>query len=387
MRDNNVRKLINVILALMVIIGLSGCGTTPQINAEQRLFPPISLEFIESYDLTPQSFQKTPLGGLSALTYDRQSDRFYALSDDRSEQAPARFYTLKINVVARDEQRAQIEGVMVEKVTFLKDATGKNYPSQTIDPEGIALSPRGTLFISSEGIPKRGINPFIGEFDLETGQLQQQIRLPNRYLLPETKEDSPRGVQENLGFEPLTIAATSTVKDDPFRLFTATEASLTQDAAPNPPLQIPVRLLHYVISPVGPPVVVAEHLYLLDETPKGAIINGLTELLALPQKGSWLSLERTFGVFGNGAKLFQVVNSGASETSTVSSFQEGIAGIQPLRKKLLSNLETLELELDNLEGMTFGPILPNGVQTLILISDDNFNPQQKTQLLLFAIGS
>ncbi|MDJ0510595.1 MAG: esterase-like activity of phytase family protein [Crocosphaera sp.] len=371
----------------MVIIGLSGCGTTPQINAEQRLFPPISLEFIESYDLTPQSFQKTPLGGLSALTYDRQSDRFYALSDDRSEQAPARFYTLKINVVARDEQRAQIEGVMVEKVTFLKDATGKNYPSQTIDPEGIALSPRGTLFISSEGIPKRGINPFIGEFDLETGQLQQQIRLPNRYLLPETKEDSPRGVQENLGFEPLTIAATSTVKDDPFRLFTATEASLTQDAAPNPPLQIPVRLLHYVISPVGPPVVVAEHLYLLDETPKGAIINGLTELLALPQKGSWLSLERTFGVFGNGAKLFQVVNSGASETSTVSSFQEGIAGIQPLRKKLLSNLETLELELDNLEGMTFGPILPNGVQTLILISDDNFNPQQKTQLLLFAIGS
>ncbi len=381
------RKLINVILALMVIIGLSGCGTTPQINAEQRLFPPISLEFIESYDLTPQSFQKTPLGGLSALTYDRQSDRFYALSDDRSEQAPARFYTLKINVVARDEQRAQIEGVMVEKVTFLKDATGKNYPSQTIDPEGIALSPRGTLFISSEGIPKRGINPFIGEFDLETGQLQQQIRLPNRYLLPETKEDSPRGVQENLGFEPLTIAATSTVKDDPFRLFTATEASLTQDAAPNPPLQIPVRLLHYVISPVGPPVVVAEHLYLLDETPKGAIINGLTELLALPQKGSWLSLERTFGVFGNGAKLFQVVNSGASETSTVSSFQEGIAGIQPLRKKLLSNLETLELELDNLEGMTFGPILPNGVQTLILISDDNFNPQQKTQLLLFAIGS
>lgn len=380
------RKLINVILALMVVIGLSGCDTIPQVQAEQRLFPPIALEFLESYQLTQQNFQETPIGGLSALTYDRQSDLFYALSDDRSQKAPARFYTLKINFVATDNQPAQIDRVMVEKVTFLKDATGEQYSPQTIDPEGLALSPRGTLFISSEGIPKSGINPFIGEFDLESGQLQQQIPLPNRYLLPETKEDSPRGVQENLGFEPLTIAATSTVKDDPFRLFTATEASLTQDTALNPPLQIPVRLLHYLISPVGPPVIVAEHLYLLDETPKGAIINGLTELLALPQRGSWLSLERTFGVFGNGAKLFQVVNSAASETSTVSSFQEGIEGIKPLSKKLLWDLENLEIDLDNLEGMTLGPILPNGTQTLILISDNNFNTQQKTQLLLFKIN-
>lgn len=378
-------KLINVILALMVIIGLSGCNGMPQVQAEQRLFPPIALDFLESYELTQKNFQETPIGGLSALTYDRQSDRFYALSDDRSKNAPARFYTLKINLVTTDEQPAHIEGIMVEKVTFLKDETGENYLPQTIDPEGIALSPRGTLFISSEGIPKREINPFIGEFELETGQLKQQLRLPNRYLLPETTEDSPRGVQENLGFEPLTIAATSTLKDDPFRLFTATEASLTQDTAIDPPLQIPVRLLHYVISPVGPPVIVAEHLYLLDETPKGAIINGLTELLALPRQGSWLSLERTFGVFGNGAKLFQVVNSAASETSTVGSFQEGIDGIQPLRKKLLSNLENLEIDLDNLEGMTLGPVLPNGKQTLFLISDNNFNAQQKTQLLLFEI--
>lgn len=379
-------KLINVILALMVIIGLSGCNGMPQVQAEQRLFPPIALDFLESYELTQKNFQETPIGGLSALTYDRQSDRFYALSDDRSKNAPARFYTLKINLVTTDEQPAHIEGIMVEKVTFLKDETGENYLPQTIDPEGIALSPRGTLFISSEGIPKRGINPFIGEFELETGQLKQQLRLPNRYLLPETTEDSPRGVQENLGFEPLTIAATSTLKDDPFRLFTATESSLTQDTAVDPPLQIPVRLLHYVISPVGPPVIVAEHLYLLDETPKGSVINGLTELLALPQQGSWLSLERTFGVFGNGAKLFQVVNSAAAETSTVGSFKEGIEGIQPLRKKLLSNLQNLEIDLDNLEGMTLGPLLANGKQTLFLISDNNFNAQQKTQLLLFKIN-
>ncbi|MDJ0843485.1 esterase-like activity of phytase family protein [Crocosphaera sp.] len=379
------RIITDLLLALILIISLSACSDIPQIQAEERLFPLISLEFLDKYEIPSQTFQQTPLGGLSALTYDRQQDRFYALSDDRSQQAPARFYTLKISISTDNEQPVKIEGVTVENVTLLKNETGQTYSSQTIDPEGISLSPRGTLFISSEGVRKQGINPFIGEFNPNTGQLQQQIRLPQRYLIPTAPDSEPKGVEENLGFEPLTISATSTLKDDPFRLFTATEASLTQDTSSTPPVNIPVRLLHYVISPVGPPVVVAEHLYLLDETPKGAIANGLTELLALPREGSWLSLERTFGMFGFGAKLFQVVNSAASETSTIVSFKDGIEGITPLRKKLLLDLESIGIELDNLEGMTLGPTLADGTQTLILISDDNFNPEQTTQLLLLGL--
>ncbi|WP_009547711.1 esterase-like activity of phytase family protein [Crocosphaera subtropica] len=381
------RKLSNLILALIIIISLSACIGTPQITAEERLFPPISLKFLDKYEIQPQNFQDTPIGGLSAITYDRQSDRFYALSDDRSEQAPARFYTLNINITTTEEQAAKIEGITVENVTFLKDQTGQTYSSQTIDPEGIVLSPRDTLFISSEGVPEQGINPFLGEFDPTTGQLQQELRLPQRYLMATDTETEPQGVENNLGFEPLTISATSTLKDDPFRVFTATEASLKQDTGSTPPVNIPVRLLHYVISPVGPPVLLAEHLYLLDEMPKGAIANGLTELLALPREGSWLSLERTFGLFGFGAKLFQVVNSGASETSTIASFKEGIEGIKPLRKKLLLDLETLDIELDNLEGMTLGPRLSDGSESLFLISDDNFNTDQKTQLLLFKLNA
>ncbi|MGB5770832.1 MAG: esterase-like activity of phytase family protein [Crocosphaera sp.] len=357
----------------------------PQVQAEQRLFPPVSLEFMGEETLPRETFQETPIGGLSAITYDRQKNCFYALSDDRSQQAPARFYTLKINISPTDDKPVHIEKVTVENVTFLKDKLGQPYPRQTIDPEGISLSPKGTIFISSEGSPKRGINPFLGEFDRVTGQLQQQVPLPQRYLLATEPEASPRGVEENLGFEPLTISATSILKDDPFRLFTAIEGSLKQDTSPTPPRQIPLRLLHYVISTIGPPVIVAEHLYLLDETPKGAIANGLTELLALPQEGSWLSLERTFGINGFGAKLFQVVNSNASETSSIVSFQDGVEGIKPLRKKLLWDLQDLDIKLDNLEGMTLGPRLADGSQTLILISDDNFNSEQKTQLLLFQL--
>ncbi len=380
------RKIVNLILALTVIIGLSACSTMPQIQAEERLFPLISLEFLDKYEIQNKTFQETPIGGLSAITYDNKKDRFYALSDDRSQLSPARFYTLKIDISSNNEQIAKIQGVTVENVTTLQNEIGQNYSAQTIDPEGISLSPRGTLFISSEGIPKDEINPFIGEFNQTTGQLQEQIPLPKRYLIATDPDSEPRGVEENLGFEPLTISATSTLKDDPFRLFTATESSLKQDTSTTPPLNIPVRLLHYVISPVGSPVIVAEHLYLLDETPKGAVSNGLTELLALPNEGSWLSLERTFGVFGFGAKLFQVVNSGASDTSTTLSFQEGTNNINPLRKKLLLDLETLDIELDNLEGMTLGPRLADGSKSLLLISDDNFNDEQTTQLLLFKLS-
>ena len=37
--------------------------------------------------------------------------------------------------------------------------------------------------------------------------------------------------------------------------------------------------------------------------------------------------------------------------------------------------------MDNLEGMTWGPPLPGGGRSLVLVSDDNFNPAQSTQFI------
>ncbi len=384
-RGGGVKQILSVIIGLTLILVLTACGTVPQVVAEERLFPNLSLEFLGEYQLPKQTFEQTPVGGLSALTYDRQTDRFYILSDDRSQGAPARFYTLQLSLSSSEIGNPKIKTVKIENVTVLKNQQGKPYLPQTIDPEGIALSPRGTVFISSEGVPKRSIDPFIGEFDLETGQLQQTLPIPQRFLLGKQPNGSPRGVVNNLGFEALTISSTSTLKDDPFRLFTATESSLTQDTGQTDLGQKPVRLLHYVINSIGIPVLIAEHLYLLDQPPKGTVVNGLTELLALNQEGTWLSLERTFGLFGNGAKIFTVVNANASDTSSVARLTENLGEFNPLPKKLLLDLSQLDIELDNLEGMTLGPQLADGTQTLILISDDNFNEIQVTQFLLFGL--
>ncbi|MEM7593122.1 MAG: esterase-like activity of phytase family protein, partial [Cyanobacteria bacterium P01_A01_bin.83] len=247
---------------------------------------------------------------------------------------------------------------------------------------GLAISPRNTLFISSEGNPTQDVEPFIAEFDPKTGNKLAALRIPERYLASEQAPD--QGIQENLAFESLTINRTG-LPEDPFRVFTAVESALIQDESYAGEEQARVRLLHYVVNPVGKPVLLAEHLYLLEPALPEVIANGLTELLALPTEGYFLSLERTFGFAGAGAKIFQVVIGNATDTTNITSLQGNIAQVQPLRKKLLLDLANLGIYLDNLEGMTIGPRLPDGSRSLLLISDDNFNEEQVSQLLLFRL--
>jgi len=47
----------------------------------------------------------------------------------------------------------------------------------------------------------------------------------------------------------------------------------------------------------------------------------------------------------------------------------------------------LGIPLDNIEGMTFGPDLPDGRRSLVLVSDNNFSAAGFTQFLVFAVGS
>ena len=46
---------------------------------------------------------------------------------------------------------------------------------------------------------------------------------------------------------------------------------------------------------------------------------------------------------------------------------------------------TTSIPLDNVEGITLGPKLPDGRKSLLLVSDNNFAASQFTQFLLFAI--
>lgn len=378
--DRIITRINYLIIVSLLLLLTTACATPRRVSAEERIFRSVSLEFLDAYEIPASRYEDTVVGGLSAITYDREQNCYYALSDDRSDRAPARFYTLKLEIEQGDNGIA-FDNVTIDKVTFLKDENGNEYAAGAIDPEGIALSPRRTLLISSEGNPTQNIAPFIGEFDLQTGQKILDIPIPQRYL---TEAESTKGIRDNLAFESLTVTETGLLKDDPFRLFTATESALNQDVSEALPTRI--RFLHYTINSIGNPVLLAEHLYLLEPAPVEVISNGLTELLALSKEGYFLSLERTFGLTGAGAKIFQVVVANATDTSGFDNLKE-IGGIQPLKKKLILDLQDLDIYLDNLEGMTLGSRLPDGSRSLILISDNNFNEQQVTQLLLFRLSA
>ena len=377
--------MLKILLLLFVLINLAACGTVSQAQAQERLFPKVSVDFLDRYRLPKQTFKQTPVGGLSGLTYNQRDNLFYAISDDRSQYAPARFYTLDLNF-----KETKIENITVKDVTFLKTETGDFFPKGEIDSEGIAFAPGNTVFISSEGDTKKNINPFVSRFDISTGKRKQNLPLPQRFLLPETAEESAKGVRNNLGFESLTLNPSGVLspEGDPFRVFTATESSLTQDKLPpESEQQTRVRFLHYVVNPIGQPLPIAEHLYLLHEPPLGTIKTGLTEMLAIKPEGYFLSLERSYGLSGYTAKLFLVTVGNATDTSGVDTFNVDLGSLQPLRKKLLFDFSTLNFDIYNLEGLAVGPRLSDGSQSLLVISDDNFNEKEVTQVLLFRLMS
>ena len=371
-----------------IAIFLTSCGSDLSSEASNRIFNQLSIDYIGEYQV-PNGFKvkDTPVGGLSGLTYDRQQDSYYAISDDRSDKAPARFYTLKLDLDTKNPQQIKFKQVNITDVTLIKNAEGKTYSKADTDTEAIAVTPQSSVFISSEGDRLKKILPFISEFDLKTGQVKQALPIPERYL-PDT--EGKRGFQNNLAFESITLSPIGTLpaSGEPLRLFAATESALMQDkevAKVAKDGKIPGaknRWLHYLLSDRAE--IISEHMYQLDSPPLGAIEHGLSEIQAIDTSGHFLTLERSFGLTGFRVKLFQAAMGGATDTSKVESFK-GNTTIQPIKKQLAFDLKQLDIYIDNLEGMSLGARLPDGSQTLLLVSDNNFSKRQITQFLLFKI--
>ncbi len=390
----------------LLLIGILVCaGVSPAwAETDRRFAQTLCLEYLDEWIIPVQEVEGTTVGGLSAIAYDRTLGKLYALSDEHGG-AETHFYTLDLQLDESGE-RPKIGAVTVEGVTFLTDETGNRYGG-TFDPEGMALTPQGTLYVASEGSPAAGLAPGLTEFDLKTGRQLRALPVPSKFqpqfetpsepevtatdTTPTPPEPTPlpkprqtAGVQTNQGFESLTLGFTGTAAHEPIRLFTATEGPLVQDKTAGSINSTPRnRFLHYYLGE-GPPLLLAEHLYQLDTAP-GAMIHGLSELLALDDNGHFLALERSLTPLGFQIKLFQISLAGASDISTRPSLRENLRGVQPMQKQLLLNLSDLGITLDNLEGMAWGPQLADGSRSLLMISDDNFKSFEKTQLLLFRV--
>jgi hypothetical protein len=347
-----------------------------------------SLKFLDEYEIPfDLRFENTWVGGLSGIDYDAGANRYFIISDERSATSAARFYTAAIDI-----SNYRIDSVRFLSVAPLRNAANDTFPALKVvpeyaaDPESIRFNQKtGTLVWSSEG--DRAIrngkmvyqDPWIYEMG-QDGYFKDSFSVPSNLRM--YKED--RGARENNVWEGLSFTP------DYKYLWASMEGTIYEDG----PLagvtyaNAPVRFTKFNVvfkKPVG------QYGYWLDAVaaapvPESAFrINGISEILCIGNE-RFLVLERSFstGVQSCVIKIYLADFSRASEVSEVKSLYQN-NNYTPASKKLLFNLSDLNRYIDNVEGITIGPKLPNGNFSLILIADNNFSRLEKQQVFLFEI--
>ncbi|MPY56652.1 esterase-like activity of phytase family protein [Streptomyces spongiae] len=310
-----------------------------------------------------------PFGGLSGIDYDRRSGEYVAISDDRSENGKARFYTLRLPLRGGAFTKPVVEGL-----TVLDDTDGEPFATKAVDPESIRWTPGGrSLLWTSEGASSSGRPAFLREAGPE-GAYRRELPLPDAYApVRDGAGKLVAGVRNNQALEGLTLTP------DGRKAVTVTENALVQDGpAASLTSGSPSRLL---VSDrrTGRPE--AQYVYEVDPVSDAATAplpppvntfssdRGVSEILAI-SRTDFITVERSFasGV-GFAIRLYWTTTRGATEVSG----EHALSGTEtPMRKKLLFDFTTSGTDADNVEGITWGPVLPDGSRSLVLVSDDNF---------------
>lgn len=381
------RSRITLVLILLLFTLLFASVAAAQ-NSQTRHH---SVQTVASYEFlgevtfpTGTMFNNTEVGGLSSIVYDARTGLYYAISDDRGDINDPRYYTLHIDV---SDGSLDAGDISFERVNTLLKEDGQPFVPAEIDPEGIALTARGTLFISSEGIASASppVDPFIKRF-IRNGQQNGGLVVPDKYL----PDGSTVGVRNNLGFESLVMTPNHKY------LVTASENALAQDGpASDLGQESLARILLYDFATRQP---AHEFVYVVGPVPEEPIpadafrTNGLVELLPLDNSGTFLAMERAFSVgAGNTVGVYEISLAGATDVLSYDDLYDETTGtavtFTPVSKHLIFDIESdFGVAPDNLEGMTFGPTLPDGRQLLIIVSDNNFNPvDQLTQFIAVAV--
>ena len=334
-------------------------------------------------------FKGTQVGGLSALHFQADTQTLWALSDDRGGQSEPRIYKLKLKYEA-DKNSLKNFTVAIEDVVLLKRTTAKNV-REVLDLESFAFLPWGNLLIASEGDgnKKPRLMPQLRDVKVD-GTFIRNFPIPDLFL-PETSGKQKTGVRNNLGFEGMTQIPQKN------EWILATEASLAQDQRKDE--KSLVRWIQYTMSDAWVIKPAKQWAYSLDISKAPlSFQNGISEILAVNDH-QVLVLERRLEA-GDGlrckAQLFLADLKEATDISAISSLSEAEVSdkagskIRPASKTLVLDFESLTSKIgkiENFEGMSWGPKLPNGKSTLLLVSDDNFMRDLRTQILIFAVDN
>ncbi|WP_414000265.1 esterase-like activity of phytase family protein [Flavobacterium sp. W1B] len=374
------RKLLFGFLSIPIFLSCSNLKQASETNTVPRL------KFVNSIEIPfNQPYKNTKIGGLSGIDYDKNQDIYYLISDERSQVDPSRFYTAKINL-----NNNQIQAIDFQDTNTLKNQEGNTFgnwlsiPETSADPEDIRYNPKSkSLIWSSEGArvltsDKTVLqNPSITFMDLK-GNYKDKIKLPSN--LEMQKED--KGPRNNGTLESITFDKNHK------NIYTCVEEPLFEDA--DKASTDKGALIRFYKFDVKTKKNTAQYAYLLDAiakepNPKGSFgVNGVAAIQYY-KKDQLLVLERSYstGTLACTIKVYLCNLKKATDVKNLASLKN--KSIEVASKKLILNMDDLGIFTDNIEGLTFGPKLANGHQSLIFVSDNNFSDKQKTQLLLFEV--
>jgi hypothetical protein len=332
-------------------------------------------------------FKGTVVGGLSSIDYDPTKDVYYMVCDDPSALSPARYYTARISINEKG-----IDAVQLIEVDTFYNPQGKLYADITkdrihsADLESMRYLPKQQLLVyGTEG--QRHVKDGIAEiqqpniyFMDKKGKFKDSFELPQN-LLYQANEKGPR---HNSVFEGLDFTGNYKY------MYVNVEEPLYEDGAKAGlgDSSAWIRLLKFDMKSKKQ---VAQYAYQIDPVPYPPIapatfkINGISDIMYIGNN-KLMVIERAYsqGRRPSDVRVYIADMNRAEDISSNTSLVKQPA-TKPVQKKLLFDFSSIGSLVFNIEGVTIGPRLPNGHQSLVFVVDNNFDKSQVSQFWLFEI--
>lgn len=357
------KTILHYITLLFIVYSLVSCTSLTTGSQEN----PFKIKYLDEYVIYNDSiFEGSKIGGLSGIDYAPKQDVYYLACDDPTNP---RFYKTSILI-----ENNSFSKITIDTLVKLKDTTNQFLLSNTLDLESIRIFGENNLIFSSEGSIKKNQDPSIFITDNSGNYLDKYILPPNFLTDSSVTKNKPR---HNKVLEGLALDHKGS------GYWVAMEGTLALDGEMPTftNLGSPIRITHFDTTTQQADDQFTYPLDKIAKDPKGKFgVNGITGLLQL-NKNQFLCLERGYaagyGSQGNTVRIYLADTKNSTNTLPFLSLKDQ----QPIvaKKKLLFDFESIRNQLtdhivDNIEDITFGPTLPNGNQSLILVSDNNFNP-------------
>lgn len=303
-----------------------------------------------------KEIKKTRVGGLSGLAY--AGGKIWMVSDDRGKFGPPRVYTGTLALEPKIDWR-------INDVVELKGVPGVKSLKHFLDPEGFARLPSGEWLVTSEADTDRkpretnrlmkftGAGDYIGDVEFPAA------------IQPNPTGEQKKGTMNNFGPEGLSVCGNGS-------LWTALERPLVQSGG------TAVRFDRW--EPKDKTFVPKdEHSYEPAASDKDdrEILRGVSEILCMPD-GKLLVLERSATLtakglgYGGGLFLADCAKDKCVK-SEVLRFSRDLSKLRDGKP------------VANFEGLAFGPALKDGRKTVLMISDDNFDRTDGTELVVMTM--